>query len=454
MSSGVADAKPRRAAAAILVAGYGAMLAMGAPGQLSYDSVVQLRDGRTGHYDTWHPPVMAWLLGLFDALSPGTLLYLLFTSGLTLAALLGLLWLPRRVGWGAAIAAAMLVLTPQWLLYQSDIWKDVLFADAALAGFAALAVAAAHWPGRWPWLIASTVLLALAAMARQNGVVLLPVAGVTLAIIAARHNSRNTALLYGMVFLLATAALVFAVNATLAARGDGGEGVRGELRVAQIYDLAGALKKQPALALTPLDQAAPVLARVLRERGVARYSVQRLDPVMNDQPIGDAIDDAPEGSIFATWRNLVFHHPALYLGERLPVFWQVLGTPDLLSCHPFYTGVGGPPDVLKSLGIVAHRSERAHLLADYGEELTGTPVFSHLTFVALAAAVLVFLLRRRQAADIAVAGLVAGALLFTFTFVIVSVACDYRYLYFLDLAAMAGAVYAACDFSTRTSRRC
>src|SRR6202000_2161818 len=36
------------------------MLALNAPGQLSYDSVTQLADGRTGHYNSWHPPLMAW----------------------------------------------------------------------------------------------------------------------------------------------------------------------------------------------------------------------------------------------------------------------------------------------------------------------------------------------------------------------------------------------------------
>jgi hypothetical protein len=449
MSSDVADAivQQRRAAAAILIAGYAAMLAMGAPGQLSYDSVVQLLDGRSGHYNTWHPPVMAWLLGLGDAILPGTLLYMLFASGLALGALLCLLWLPRRrPGWGAAQAALVIVLTPQWLLYQTDIWKDVLFADAALAGFAALAVAAANWPGRLPWLAVSVLLLALAAMARQNGVVLLPVAGATLAAIAARHCPRKMALLHGTAFLLLTAVFAFAANATLAARGDGGSGASGVLRVGQSYDLAGALKRSPALALPVLEKSDPKLTLLLRGRGAALYSVQRLDAVMDDETVGDAIDGAPPGAIFAAWRDLVLGHPALYLAMRWPVFWQVLATPDLSACHPVYAGVGGPPEVLKQLGMTPGNGARAQLLAHYARGFAGTPLLSHLTFVALAAGLLAFLLQRGEPADLAVAGLLAGALLFTFTFVVVSVACDYRYLYFLDLAAMAGAFYTARDF--------
>ena len=83
----------RSIASAILIAGFAVMLAMNAPGQLSYDSVAQLADARAGLYNSWHPPVMDWLLGLFDRLVPGTLLFLIFQGLLLLLALLALLWL-------------------------------------------------------------------------------------------------------------------------------------------------------------------------------------------------------------------------------------------------------------------------------------------------------------------------------------------------------------------------
>jgi hypothetical protein len=39
----------------------------------------------------------------------------------------------------------------------------------------------------------------------------------------------------------------------------------------------------------------------------------------------------------------------------------------------------------------------------------------------------------------------AGALGFAASFLVISIACDYRYLYFLDLAAMTGVLYLALD---------
>jgi hypothetical protein len=70
-----------------------------------------------------------------------------------------------------------------------------------------------------------------------------------------------------------------------------------------------------------------------------------------------------------------------------------------------------------------------------------TPVFSHLAWGALALILLIILIRRAEPADFAMSGLLAGALLFAMTFLAVSIACDYRYLVFLDLSAMASLIY-------------
>ena len=50
-----------------------------------------------------------------------------------------------------------------------------------------------------------------------------------------------------------------------------------------------------------------------------------------------------------------------------------------------------------------------------------------------------------EAADLAVIGLMLAALSFAASFFVISLACDYRYLYLLDLAALVGLVYWALD---------
>ena len=72
----------------------------------------------------------------------------------------------------------------------------------------------------------------------------------------------------------------------------------------------------------------------------------------------------------------------------------------------------------------------------------------------LVVGVIVLLLRRREASDWVFVALLGGTLAFVATFAVISVACDYRYLYFTDLAAMTGLIYAAVDpvFFGRRSR--
>ena len=55
------------------------------------------------------------------------------------------------------------------------------------------------------------------------------------------------------------------------------------------------------------------------------------------------------------------------------------------------------------------------------------------------------LMLRRDPADLIIAGLMVGALGFAASFFVFSIACDYRFLYVLDLAALTGVLYLAID---------
>src|SRR5690349_9235184 len=128
-SGGGGSTAPTLAAGGLILAGYGLSMAASLPGHLSYDSVIQLLEGRSGAYSGWHPPVMSWLLGLSDAVVPGAGLFVTGSAALLFGSLLSLLWIPRKVSWMAPVVALFLILTPQLLLYQGIVWKDVLFAN-------------------------------------------------------------------------------------------------------------------------------------------------------------------------------------------------------------------------------------------------------------------------------------------------------------------------------------
>ena len=147
----------------------------------------------------------------------------------------------------------------------------------------------------------------------------------------------------------------------------------------------------------------------------------------------------------AQWRRIVIHYPAAYLLQRADVFRWTFLTPDLAQCLPVQVGVAGPEAMLKTLNLQAGIDIQDQGLADYARRFYGTPVYSHLTWAIVAVVVIVLLLRRRDPVDWVFVALLGGTLAFTASFFVISVACDYRYLYLLDLAAMAGGLYAALD---------
>jgi hypothetical protein len=196
----------------IMIAGLLFVLAANLPGHLSFDSVVALVEARTGVRQTWAPAVSSWLLGLFDSLVAGTGLYVTASSALLFVSLISLAKLRPRTGWLAVVLGAAAIATPQVLIYQGIVWRDVLFANLAIAGFVCLAHAAKGWPARrLAPLAGALICLALAALVRQNGLILLVFAAAVLAW-TARGGGRRASLGWGLGSLAAVGLLALAIN--------------------------------------------------------------------------------------------------------------------------------------------------------------------------------------------------------------------------------------------------
>jgi hypothetical protein len=434
--------------AAVLAAGGAAAIAMSWPGQLSYDSILQLHDGRSGFYHSWHPPVMAWLLGLGDSVLPGAGLFVVFDATLFFGALFCLMWIKPRVSWFALVVAAGLAVLPQCLVYQGIVWKDVLFADSALAGFACLALAEARWEyvrARMVFLVGAFMLLVLAALTRQNGLIVLIAGVLALGVIARKTAGTKKALLYAGAASLAACVLFFAATSALDARSDHGEGQVAQLKLLRLYDIVGAVAARPSLPLDTLERAAPDLERLIRTEGVKLYSPYRNDPLPRSQALQSQLANTEAGVLAAQWNDLIVHHPWLYIKVRSAIFGWVFLTPDIALCRPVFVGIEGPATEMAELGIVARRSKRDLALDRYARAFMGTPFLSHVFYAGLALLALIVLLRRRAPGDLAMAAMLGSAIAFAASFFAISIACDYRYLYFLDVAALAAVFYLASD---------
>jgi hypothetical protein len=429
--------------AGVIFAGFVFSLAANLPGHMSFDSIIQLLEGRTGAYAGWHPPVTSWLLGVTDAILPGTALFVVLDTLLIYGCLWALMRLAGRPSWAAALLVLGAVLTPQYMIYPGIVWKDVLFSGTAVAGFVALACAAEAWPRpyiRYTWLGFALLLLVVAALARQNGILLLLGGVAAFGWIAMRRENlslRGAALRTGYA-LLAGIVILTAANVALGTRLTKEFGGARQFRLLQAYDIIAALAAQPDLALDKLDKQDPILAREMRTDGVRLYTPQRNDPLAGSQPLQAALTAVPPPLLRAQWFSLIVHHPALYLSSRADMFAWVLFTPRIDKCLPFTVGVQGPQNELDEIGMEPRWDDRDEWLQNYGDSFQGTPVFQHGIFALLSLIAAGILLYRRRPADIAIGILQLSALVYTASFFAISIACDYRYLYVLDLAAVTG----------------
>jgi hypothetical protein len=430
----------------IMIAGLLFVLAANLPGHLSFDSVVALVEARTGVRQTWAPAVSSWLLGLFDSLVAGTGLYVTASSALLFVSLISLAKLRPRTGWLAVVLGAAAIATPQVLIYQGIVWRDVLFANLAIAGFVCLAHAAKGWPARrLAPLAGALICLALAALVRQNGLILLVFAAAVLAW-TARGGGRRASLGWGLGSLAAVGLLALAINHIAQPAV-----IPPKLRldaaslILQHYDIVGAKAHHPALRYTAIAKADPAAAAYLEANAPLRYSQARVDTLDTDETFRKTLWRVPDAAMNAEWIEVITRYPAAYALQRADAFRWVFLTPRLEMCLPVTVGVSGPDALLADLDMVTGVDAQDQMLADYARRFYATPVYSHLTWALVALAVILLLLRRRDPADWAIVSLLAGTLAFTASFAVISVACDYRYLYLLDLAAMVGLIYAALD---------
>jgi hypothetical protein len=438
---------------ALLMLGFCAVVLVNWPGHLSFDSIVQLSDGRAGRYHTWHPPIMAWMLGVGDRLLRGPGLFMAVDAAVLFASLAALAIGRKRVLWAAPIVALALVLSPLVLIYQGIVWKDVLYANASVAGFVGLYLfdaAAQTRRTKGLCLAIAFAALGLAALARQNGAVSVLAGAAAVAAITLRRAGPawrraiwSAAGRAGLALLL-TGVGVAIVSTALDSRRIDEPGDAAQFQALKQFDLIGGVAHDANVDLSAVQP--PALAA--RVRSAARsYTPARVDTVAQIPGLWDALT-TDAGGVSKAWRAMLRDRPSAYIAHRRDVFWWTLFTPDLSQCLPVFTGVDGPPRLVKALGLVNHQDDRDLTLEDYASHFYATPVFSHAAYLLAAFVVLVLLARRGRPGDVAVAAMLASAVAFTASFVIISFACDYRYLYALDLSVMVAVFHLALGRAT------
>ena len=434
----------------VVAADFLMMLAANMPGQLSYDSIVELHEGRHHVRETWAPAILSAILGRLDRLIPGTGLYLILSGLLIYGAFLALRSLRPTMSWAGPAAALAVMALPTLMVFQGDVWKDILFANLVVAAFVLLAHVGKVWsPGRTPWLALAGILLALAAAAqvRQNGVIAALVAALVVAWMV-RGSGWRISLAWGaggLAVVLVVSQVLGVVSLPPGFRHGQDQSTAKGIMVLQHYDIVGAVAHDPTVPLTDIQAASPQVARLIREVGVPLYSPERVDYMVQSPRFSKVFDETPRNVVADQWRHIVLRRPGAYLAQRWDAFRWVFLTPEIDSCLPIYVGIDGPEAMVKDLGLVIGVTPPARSLYNYGSHFLDGPAYSHVTYAVLALLVSGLLLLRRDPQDVAMIGLMLSALGFAASFFLISIACDYRYLYLLDLAAVTGLIYLAID---------
>ncbi len=434
--------KPEHVVRAILAAGLLFTLAANLPGHLTFDSVVALYEGQTGQYAS-ELPFIAWVLGFFSHILPGTALFVTFNASLFFGSLLALTYF-RRVSWLGVPVALAIVVSPLFISMEGTVWHDILFADLSLAAFVLLAFTHQQQPRpliRVLSYAAVLILLSCAALPRESGIICLIVASVTIA--CAHSAAPRKALLYGACALISGLILTELISiAVVAGHGRGSEQLAYSegLAFLERFDIVGTVHYDPQADLSLLHD--PAAAAAVRKIASSEYTPIRYAWNYDAQSMA-LLSALPASAVWAQWSAMVLHDTGAYLQHRAAVFQWVMFTPTVEQCMPAYTGVSGPPELLKTLGLASGFRPQDTALYNYATYFFDTPVYAHTTYAIISILMLAALWLRRNLADVSIGMLLVSGLIFSASFFPISLACSYRYLFFMDAAAMTGLLYVA-----------
>lgn len=403
-------------------------LALGLPGHLSVDSVMQLYEARTLQFISLHPPMMSLLLRMLDACVPGAPLFVVIDQAL-LTASFALLFAERKpdLGWLAAVAATLVVLNPLLLAYTGIVWKDVLMSHLAAFGFVCLYVAARRPLGRVriAWAIGAALALSLMASLRQHALVLAIPGVVYAAILLSHGRAGRWGLAFAFSALAVGASIAIVAYADAVAAGEKFPRTESGLRSLATFDLMGIAANGGTIP----DAAVAARARPL----VPSYTPSQVD-WWSTSGVEVGMDTS---NLVALWSRSVRESPRPYLAHRAAHFGALLWRP----CFPMFSGVVPTVhvpslgrDIVPELGLKGRWNRRDRKLMEWADQLRDTtPLFNHV-FWSIVLAVAAAALLRRGGAD-ALVVFAASAAVFTLGFAIIGISCDFRYLYVLPVAA-------------------
>ncbi len=401
------------------------------PGVAMYDSVAQYMQVVTGHYYDWHPPVMARLWSLFSAAgwrgqAPMFLLQtLLYWLGLGLLAAA----LARQGARIAASAVLVLGLWPPFLGWNAAVLKDVQMATAMLA--ATGLVAWERLDGRplgIPVAVAVLVLLVYAMLVRVNAV--FAAAPLAVGLFAPWRWDRwiSRFALVGAVAIAVLAISPVVNHGLFGARQTGVETTQ------PIFDMAGIAHRAGPDSVPLIPPA--MWHKLEAERCHSSVLWDIFSAGMRCDAIQKNLEGKPNAAVFAGWTRAIREHPVAYAEHRIShwnatmrwfVPWHFPQAVPQAESEPNDLGLGSPP-------------ARVAVFDGIAGWFANSPLGSPILALAVALAVLALARPAQSAAHALAVPLALSAAAMEFSFLVISIAGDWRYHLWSMIAAWLSAI--------------
>lgn len=213
--------------------------------------------------------------------------------------------------------------------------------------------------------------------------------------------------------------------------------IQGPIYQLMIFDLAGIQHhggqlRTPALTAAGMDTNR--LAAML-----ALYGPDRVDRLgaFSDNPIIGVMHRRDWTSLLAAdWWASIRANPGAYAAHRWEHFLWQAGCRDTLACLPFYFGISPLPADFPMLPLPPGNPTRDARLTALGHGFM--PLFRPAIYATIALLALIGLGYRRPRYREVLAGLQVAGLAYLGSYLLIGIACDFRYAYFLVPVALIG----------------
>lgn len=344
--------------------------------------------------------------------------------------------------WWQFLVALVLVCNPVILAYTGIVWKDILFAHAAVLVFLLIS----HWlehktkPGAL--LIGLVILLmTIVVGVRQQGLLFVVVAAWWLAVLLSKKRLHAFALVVPLI--LAPLFINKIVTETVQKPLD--DPLAGSVvgfKILMQYDLVGIVVNGGALPVRdPGTAEGKAIAELSKQ--VPLYSGYRVDTLINPSP---NFWSMPLAETATLWREGVVQYPTAYVKHRWHQARTFLGLEDVRLCAPIFSGIGGPlqhplvqQELTSVLGLQPGMNHSSQFVIETMWDLAKTPLLMHWAYLLVLLLIAVVLLIQKR---YVLLSLVGCCFAYFGSYFVLGIACDFRYGYVLTASSSVLAVAA------------